>query len=323
MADCLRLRKMPNRSWPALKVRFKAPSTDESTQFDDRLAAVLADFTPRAIQQSDDWWLVVFDSPDARALAAAGLPTMMAGLVAVDSVEVADEHWAERSQRSLGAVDVGRVTVTPPWSEPAVGAPGRDGGHVTIVIQPSMGFGTGHHATTRLCLALIQRLDLSGRSVLDAGTGSGVLALAACALGAAAVVAVDNDPDAIESARENLALNGVRDRIDLHLGDFRTLPAARFDVVVANLTGGLLVLSADVLARAVAPRGALLVSGVTLEEEAQVLAAFAPWMAVAERLTEDEWMAAHLRLMTPARPSAPARAPGSPLRDLPTRTAEP
>jgi len=158
-----------------------------------------------------------------------------------------------------------------------------------------MGFGTGHHATTRLCIALLQRLDLSGRTVLDVGTGSSVLALTALALGARSVLAVDDDPDAIESARENVALNGGAVGLELRVGDFRGLQANRFDVVVANLTGGLLARSADVLAGAVASDGSLVISGVTLEEEAEVLRALAPRMAVVERLTEDEWVAALLR----------------------------
>ena len=131
--------------------------------------------------------------------------------------------------------------------------------------------------------------------MLDVGTGSGVLALAARALGARSVLAVDDDPDAIESARENLALNGGAVGIELRVADFRSLPANRFDVVVANLTGGLLARSADALAGAVGPGGTLVISGVTLEEEAEVVRAFAPWMAVVERLAEDEWMAALLR----------------------------
>jgi ribosomal protein L11 methyltransferase len=167
---------------------------------------------------------------------------------------------------------------------------------VTVVIQPSMGFGTGHHATTRLCTALLQQLDLSGRTALDVGTGSGVLALAALALGARSVLAVDDDADAIESARENLALNGGPAGLELRVADFRGLPANTFDVVVANLTGGLLARSAEVLAGAVAPGGSLIISGVTLEEEAEVLRALVPWMAVVERLTEDEWVAARLQI---------------------------
>ncbi len=173
--------------------------------------------------------------------------------------------------------------------------PAPDDGRLTIVIQPSMGFGTGHHATTRLCAALLQRIDLSGQSVLDVGTGSGVLALVARALGARAVRAVDDDPDAIESARENLALNGGGRGIELSVGDFREMQSSPSDVVVANLTGGLLARSAEVLAGAVAPGGTLLISGVTLDEEAEVLRAFSPRMTVVERLTEDEWMAAALR----------------------------
>jgi len=152
-----------------------------------------------------------------------------------------------------------------------------------------MGFGTGHHATTRLCAALLQRLDLRGRRALDVGTGSGVLALVARALGADPVVAVDNDADAIESARESLGLNGVTD-IDLRLGDLRDLPLQPADVVTANLTGGLLVRTADQLTDLVATGGCLILSGVTRDEEADVTAAFRARLTLAERMDEDEWV---------------------------------
>jgi ribosomal protein L11 methyltransferase len=284
-----------SRSWPALSVRFGPLPAGELEQLEERLSAALDDHGPSAIQQFDDRWLVFFNSPRARDLAAASLPAAVGSGIAVQVVDVADEEWAERSQRNLTTVAIGRVTIAPPWAAPPGAVHAGDAGRLTIVIAPSMGFGTGHHATTRLCTELLQRLDLEGRTVLDVGTGSGVLALVARTLGALSVVAVDDDPDAIESARENLALNRVEDGIELRVGDFRGLPLRCFDVVVANLTGGLLARSADVLAGAVAPEGTLVISGVTLEEEAEVLRAFAPWMTAVERLAEDDWMAARLQ----------------------------
>jgi ribosomal protein L11 methyltransferase len=217
------------------------------------------------------------------------------GVIRTEALDVADEDWARRTQQNLAAVQVGRIIIAPPWV--ATDPTGRPSGTdpLTIVIQPSMGFGTGHHATTRLCAALLQRVDLTGRTVLDVGTGSGVLALAARALGARAVIAVDDDPDAIESARANLVLNGVNEGIDLRLGDFRELPALRSEVVIANLTGGLLIRGAEMLACTVVPGGTAIISGATLGEEADVLAALAPWMTLVERLSEDEWLGARLK----------------------------
>ncbi len=284
---------MFHRLWPALGIRLQASSPDDLSQLKDRLSAALDDFAPTAIQELNDRWLVFFISSDDRNRAAAALSAESGERFAAEPIDVADEDWARRSQQDLGAVEVGRVVIAPPWAAADRKAPAPGG--VIVVIQPSMGFGTGHHATTRLCTALLQRLDLSGCTVLDVGTGSGVLALAALALGAGSVLAVDDDADAIESARENLALNGGPPGLELRVADFRGLPADTFDVVMANLTGGLLARSAGVLAGAVAPGGRLIVSGVTLEEEAAVLRTFAPWMDVVERLTEDEWVAALLR----------------------------
>src|SRR6185295_15411863 len=181
-------------------------------------------------------------------------------------LDVDDEDWARRSQADLKAITVGNIVVAPPWELRVPGCGVRDPGSgsdpgsriadpgIVIVITPSMGFGTGHHATTRLCLALLQDTEVRGRRVLDVGTGSGVLAIAAAKLGAASVTAIDNDPDAIENARENIQANGVEDLVDLRVADLRHL-AMTAEVLVANLTGAVLTAHAGALRAWVAPAG--------------------------------------------------------------------
>jgi ribosomal protein L11 methyltransferase len=152
-----------------------------------------------------------------------------------------------------------------------------------------MGFGTGHHVTTRLCLAALQTIDLNGRSVLDVGTGSGVLAIAADLLGAASALGIDNDADAIQSARESLELNPDARHVTFETIDLaaRTLPAA--DVVTANLTGALLIRSAGALLTAVRPHGMLILSGIQSGERDEVRQAFGDAEIGWER-EEDGWV---------------------------------
>ncbi|MBE3071364.1 MAG: 50S ribosomal protein L11 methyltransferase, partial [Acidobacteria bacterium] len=172
-----------------------------------------------------------------------------------------------------------------------------------VLIEPSMGFGTGHHATTRLCLRALASLDLRSRSFLDIGTGSGILAIAACLLGATPVIAIDTDPDAIESARGNLRLNGVTDRIQLVTDDFRRERHLRAATVVANLTGGALVQGCQEIARLVEGGGVLIVSGFTREETEQVYSALARLGQIVSSDEEDGWCTATVRVNPEVRTS--------------------
>jgi ribosomal protein L11 methyltransferase len=167
-----------------------------------------------------------------------------------------------------------------------------------------MGFGTGHHASTRLCLALIQGIRLTGASVLDAGTGSGVLAIASLALGAAAVLAVDYDGDALESARENVALNDATSHITLRQLDLAAVGPERavdelggmFGVITGNLTGAVIERILPVLAAVLLPSGFVILGGIMRDEvDRLVEAAERAGLTLARRSDEDEWVGLAMR----------------------------
>lgn len=290
---------------PALILSFPSSVTAADR---DRLVAVLADFGVQAIQEDEvvrpSRWIAHFEQPAARDAAAAAIRAAP-GFQEIDiaSSDVEDEDWARRTQADLPAIRIGRVIVAPPWdipddaalraTSPAAGA--LSGSPVVVVIEPSRGFGTGHHQSTRLCLTLLQSLELAGRTVVDVGTGSGVLAITAARLGAAFVAAIDVDADAIENARENAALNGVAGTVEAHVADLATTTVSPADVVTANLTGSLLERHAADLRRLVKPAGALIVAGFTVEECDRVIAAFAPAMDVTSSAEEEGWWAVGLR----------------------------
>jgi len=265
------------RTWPALDVLC--------TGDPDLTLAAADDFGPTAVEQRGGLFRLFFATAAARDAACA---VLSATERRVEPVEVDDEDWARRSQDSLGPVAIGRIAVFP---NPESQIPNPDS--VSIVIRPSMGFGTGHHATTRLCLTALQTIDLSNRSVLDVGTGSGVLAIAAVRLGAAQALGIDHDPDAIAAATENLALNPQVERVQFGVADLTSSTLPTSDVVTANLTGALLVRAADRLATAVRPGGTLIVSGLLGEEEAPVRRAFSP--DVIWKGEEDGWVCLAIR----------------------------
>jgi ribosomal protein L11 methyltransferase len=277
----------------ALELRF----SDRQQEHRDLVAAALLDFDTAAVHEINDaQWRIFFRSREERDRARA----LLAGSYDVSPVEIEDEDWARRSQQDLKAIQVGDLLIAPPWDIPSSGEESeRDwqlaaGTWQLIIIEPSTGFGTGHHATTRLCLRALQQMDLRGRRVLDVGTGSGVLAIAAAKLGAAQVLAVDNDPDAIDAARLNVRRNNVA--VDLRLVDLERTSLPVVDVVLANLTGTLLQRAAVALA-SLSRGGVLIVSGLLAEEEAAVSRAFEPHAAHLDSTSEAGWVSLVVRLL--------------------------
>jgi ribosomal protein L11 methyltransferase len=263
-------------------------------QLVDLVLAELDDFHPTAIQESEAPQLrAFFNSSEERDAAARALASSFGVHLFLRSIDVDDEDWAARSQAGLQAVTVGRITIHPPWDhiQESEGRTAAAPDPVGIIIRPSMGFGTGHHATTRLMLRAIQRIVIDRQSVLDVGCGSGILALVSARLGGNPVIGIDVDPDAIQNARENAGLNDLDDRVTFSVADFREC-SARASVVLANLTGGLIRQSAESLARLVQSGGLLIVSGFMEAERGDVLPALERYLSVGELGREEEWISA-------------------------------
>lgn len=200
---------------------------------------------------------------------------------------IPEEAWQTAWQaRSVPRQRIGkRLVVAPPWDLPAPGRSRR----LLIQVLPAMAFGTGTHPTTRNCLLFLEAcLSAEKRpTLLDVGTGSGILAIAAAKLGAVKVTAAENDPVALQAARENAALNGVAARIVFR----KTIPRdTRYACVVANLTAPTLISLAPSISRKVSKRGRIILSGILKEQVEGVLARYQETFFLLKSKRGGEWV---------------------------------
>ena len=207
---------------------------------------------------------------------------------------VHEADWANAWKAHFPVLRVGRrIVIRPTWRRHR-----RQPDDVVLALDPGMAFGTGLHPTTRLCLAALEgfagRGRLDGARVVDVGSGSGILAIAAALLGAREVLAVDVDPIAVEASRANARRNRLARRVTAREGSVPTRDRP-FDLVLANLIAGLLVQLADPLAAEVRPGGTLLASGIFRDRESQVADAFAArGLLRTNRWSEGDWVALEL-----------------------------
>lgn len=233
---------------------------------------------------------------------------------------LADEDWANTWKQYYRVQRIGeRTVIVPSWLEYE-----PNPGDIVLHLDPGMAFGTGLHPTTQLCLRLLERYVQPNQPTLDLGAGSGILAIAAAKLGAAPVLALDNDALAVQVAHANVARNGVSNRVRVDLGSLGVgqqmghwltgdwgptpnsrlpapdshLPASNFQLptpftlIVANLIAKVLIILADDLVAALAPGGILISSGIILDRESEVVEALArTGLALCERHCEGEWVA--------------------------------
>lgn len=220
---------------------------------------------------------------DADAIVAAVATT--SGLTANDLIveQLADQDWERAWMDDFHPMRFGRrLWVCPSWSTP----PEPDA--VNLLLDPGLAFGSGTHPTTALCLEWLDAQQLEGRYVIDYGCGSGILAIAAALLGAANVVAVDNDPQAITACNENRALNGVSAEVlSTHLPGKSHPPA---DIVIANILAGPLEELTPILTGLTRPGGKLILSGVLSDQTAPLIESYRPWFDLAEPTVRDEWV---------------------------------
>ncbi len=219
-----------------------------------------------------------------RSLPDHGL-TIGSGDISVKWVQ--DDEWATAWRKYFKPIRFSRIVVKPSWEDYE---PRPD--DVIVEIDPGMAFGTGNHDTTALCLLILQDLVRGGETVLDVGTGSGILAIAAAKLGASNVVGVDNDPVAVDAARKNVAMNGVDACVRIARGDTPRVFEGAADVVLANIIPNVIIPMAGALYEKVKPGGRLVTSGIVHERADEVRQALeAVGLETLEARSRGEWVA--------------------------------
>jgi ribosomal protein L11 methyltransferase len=290
-------------AWLQLSVEVPAGAAESASERLDQLGAVAVTFSAAGAEEifepapgEQPLWDAVrlealfetdVDLHDVRLQLEAG----GARLLDVNIVEDSDWHerWRVHAVRRL----FGERLWVLPRDEPVPDGSAAPAGIPILRLDPGLAFGSGAHSTTRLCLERLASADLQGKRVLDFGCGSGILALAACLLGAREVVAIDHDPQALAATLDNAACNGVTaDR--LRVGDLDALmaegwDAEPFDLVVANILANPLVELAPLLTRLCAKGGALVLSGLLVEQEAMIRAAY-PGVAFRPAVVDEDWI---------------------------------
>lgn len=302
--------------WLELTVEADVEAIEAISEIFGRLGRGAAVRPTRLLADPDDE-LAVREDPSAPYLVTVHIPDDDDAAAAIDATRRAlwhlqafglrpvgelavtpadDADWADAWKAGYAPQRIGRILIVPSWLTEAP----REG-EVAILLDPGMAFGTGLHPTTRGCLALLQEEKPMPAAVLDLGSGSGILGIAALCLGAGRVVALDTDPLAVEATRANAAANGLGDRLVAIRGGLPGAPTpevGHFPLVLANLVASLLVELAPALAAHVEPGGILLASGIIGPRAEEVLTALAgSGFRLERRLDDGEWVS--LRMERP------------------------
>jgi ribosomal protein L11 methyltransferase len=268
-----------------LKLVVQVP---EDTQ--EYLIAELMEMDFYGFEQDDEKLIAYVEKPrfnDSNRETIEQMISTFPGAEFVEFSDLAEQNWNETWEASIQPQAIGEFFVRPTWSEKQ---PGED--QILIEIDPKMSFGTGYHATTRLMLRQLSKLNCKGKRVLDAGTGTGILAIAASKLGAKKAIGFDYDPWCEKNATENAAINDIGSSLEIRLGGFETVKEeGDFDIILANINRNVILEFLSQMVSHVGKDGKLCLTGLLKTDEPSVMAKLEEFpVKVTDKQTEDEWM---------------------------------
>lgn len=285
-------------SWCAVDVRSPGESREA-------VASWLVGQTGQAVEEREDGTLVGFSESEARAeRLVKQLHAAFGSTVAGRARPLPDIDWSARWKEGLGPRTIGRLTVTPSWTAPALPE------SPTVIIDPESAFGTGEHGSTRAALALLDRHLRSGDRVIDLGSGSGILAIAAVKLGASHATGIEIDDEADPVATANARRNGVEERVRFVTGDAAALAPllGPVEIVISNILRSVNIALLPAIHSSLGPGGLAIFAGMELPERDRFLpalrdAAFEP----VDEVVDDAWWGVVGRRSDADRGADPAR----------------
>ena len=206
----------------------------------------------------------------------------------VEEYLLEEKNWNEEWEKNINVIEVSdKIVIKPTFREYE-----RKEGQIVLTIDPKMSFGTGEHQTTKLVLMMLEKYVKNGMNVLDVGSGTGILAIAAVKLGAESAIAVDNDEWCFDNAKENCLQNNVTDKIEVKLGEIKDITEKQFNLVLANIQKNILLDIADQIKGKTAVGGIVILSGLLFSDEEDILNAYGKLnYRFLEKAQLDEWIA--------------------------------
>lgn len=268
---------------------------DLDDQFQETFIAELIEIDFYGFEQFDKQLVAYVEKPRFKESNRGRIEQLIGsypGGVLKEMEEIEEQNWNETWEKTIQPQKIGRFLVRPTWSDRQ-----PEPGEIVLEIDPKMSFGTGYHATTRLMLRQLGLIDFTEKSVLDAGTGTGILAIASVKLGAGRAVGFDHDSWSRENAVENALINNVKEYVEIRYGGIGQVGEnERFDICLANINRNVILEIIKPLVKFTKPGGDICLSGLLNSDEEKIREHLGKQpVDIADLKKEDEWILFHLK----------------------------